>query len=59
VLGGGDSSAFSDLDGLTAGQAASTRLQHRADPNTQRDCRVLADVNSVQKYWSDLVPRAR
>ena len=54
VLGGGNSSAFGDLDGLTAGQAASTLdCNTGADPNTLRDCRVLADVNSVQKYWSD------
>jgi predicted metalloprotease len=59
VLGGGSNTVFSDLEGLTTGQATGTSATTTldcgtgADPNTRQDCRVLADVNSVQKYWSD------
>jgi predicted metalloprotease len=53
VLGGGDAGTFNDLADQTAGQAGSSLdCNTTADPNTRQDCRVLADVNSVQKYWA-------
>jgi uncharacterized protein len=53
VLGGGNAGTFSDLSDQTAGQAGSSLdCNTTADPNTRQDCRVLADVNSVQKFWA-------
>ena len=53
ILGGGDAGTFNDLADQTAGQAGSSLdCNTTADPNTRQDCRVLADVNSVQKYWA-------
>jgi uncharacterized protein len=54
LLGGGSGNVFSGLDGQSAGQAGRS-LDCNApnvDPNTRQDCRVLGDVNSIQKYWS-------
>jgi uncharacterized protein len=58
VLGGGSSGAFDGLDGLTVAQqppsqTLATDCGPTVDINTRQDCRVLADVNSVQKYWAD------
>jgi predicted metalloprotease len=54
VLGGGSGGTFSDLQGLSAPQASSTLdCSSGADANTRQDCRILGDVNSVQKYWAD------
>jgi len=52
VLSGGDTGALGGLDGQTAGQAARSLDCSSGDPNTRQDCRILGDVNSVQKYWS-------
>ena len=62
LLGGnpldmGDSGGpFDDLGGQTAGTGApSSTLEHcqtGQDANEHQDCRILAVVNSVQKYWT-------
>jgi uncharacterized protein len=58
ALLGGSSSTYGGLDGITQSsqppsEALGESCQTGADANTRQDCRVLADVNSVQKYWSD------
>ena len=54
--GGGGASPFDDLAGQTAGNGPpSSTLEHcqtGQDANEHQDCRILAVVNSVQKYWS-------
>jgi predicted metalloprotease len=53
LLGGGGGGTFGDLEGLSAPEASATLdCSSGADANTRQDCRVLGDVNSVQKYWS-------
>jgi len=56
LLGGGTGSTYGGLDGVVvgpAGGAASAQLDCTtgADANQRQDCRILADVNSVQAYW--------
>ena len=63
VLGGGGSSSVAPVGGLgglsgqrTSGQMPSDLAQTcrtGADANNNATCRIVADVNSVQKYWSD------
>jgi uncharacterized protein len=54
LLGGGNGGTFTDLQGQSAPEAASTLdCSTGADANTRQDCRILGDINSVQKYWSD------
>jgi predicted metalloprotease len=57
LLGGSSAGTYGGLDGVTqAGQQPSQSLgescQTGADANTRQDCRILGDVNSVQKYWA-------
>jgi hypothetical protein len=58
VLLGGGGNAFSALEGVTVssvGRSPSSTLDTDcttgADANTRQDCRIVADVNSVQAYW--------
>ena len=57
-LGGGSGNVFNGLDGITVASpqqspssALDTDCRTGADANTRQDCRIVADVNSVQAYW--------
>jgi predicted metalloprotease len=54
--GGGGLGGLGDLAGQTAGTGTpASTLEHcqtGADANEYEDCRILAVVNSVQKYWT-------
>src|SRR6478752_6760416 len=57
LLGGTGTGTYGGLDGVTqAGQQPSQSLGESCrtgvDANTRQDCRILGDVNSVQKYWA-------
>src|SRR3954447_6241331 len=58
LLGGGSAGTYGGLDNLTVAQpqapsqSLGTECGANVDINTRQDCRVLADVNSIQKYWS-------
>jgi uncharacterized protein len=54
--GGGLSGPLGNLDGSTVaeappGQVLGQECQTGAQANKSEDCRIVADVNSVQKYW--------
>src|ERR671932_518421 len=55
--GGGLSGPLGNLDGSTVsqappGQALGEECTTGADANTREDCRIVADINSVQRYWT-------
>jgi predicted metalloprotease len=54
---GGGTGGLPNLDGITIGdEPPAARLEHcqtGQDANEHQDCRILAVVNSVQKYWSN------
>jgi predicted metalloprotease len=55
--GSGLSGPLQNLDGSTVSQAPPAQVlgsecQTDADLNAKEDCRILADINSVQSYWS-------
>src|SRR2546430_17246535 len=54
--GGGLSGPLGNLDGSTVaqappGQVLGQECQTGAQANRREDCRLVADVNSVQRYW--------
>jgi uncharacterized protein len=58
--GGGLSGPLANLDGSTVSQAPPSQAlgeecQTGADANNKQDCRIVADVNSIQKFWSGAV----
>jgi uncharacterized protein len=57
LLGGSSSGTYGGLDGITQAQEPPSQslgasCRTGADANTRQDCRILGDVNSVQKYWA-------
>jgi predicted metalloprotease len=55
VLSGGTGLAgpLENLDGTTVSQGRSNECRKGVSANRREDCRIVADVNSVQAYWSD------
>ena len=60
VLSNGGLGSLGNLDGSTVSQAPPGQVlsdcRTGADANARDDCRIVADINSVQRYWEGALP---
>ncbi len=61
LLDGNSGGALGPLDGSTVaqqppGQVLGQECATGADANAKEDCRIVGDINSIQAYWSKVVP---